>query len=133
MRTSKLRRRDYHRRGRPDGHPSGYKFNPPLPPLAVQSFRWAQCEVPSIPASLFYEEEDGSVIYAGAPTSLRSGMTLELPVAKERRVASDSLRGLMLPESQAVATRDSHAVNRASALLVRPDQAWDYTLVKLRD
>ena len=78
-RLSKERRRTYHWCGKPDGHPSGYRYNPPLPPIAVQRLRWAQCGVPSIPASHFYEEESGSMIYAGPPTNLRSGIMLESP------------------------------------------------------
>ena len=87
---SKKRRRAYLRSSKPDGHTSSYRYNPPLPPIALQRLRWAQCEVSSIPASHFYEEEGGSMIYAGPPTTLRSGMMLGRPAAKHRPVAPGS-------------------------------------------
>ena len=55
----------------------------------------------------------------------------ERPAANQRRVAPGSASTVVPLEARMSEARESRAVDRASALLVRPDQASDATLARL--
>ena len=78
-------RKRINRQVMPDGHPTGFVDDPPLPPSAVRQFTWSPRHSNLIPSSHFYEEEGGDVVYAGPPVNKRGGMELGHPPAKQRR------------------------------------------------
>ena len=70
-------------------HSTGFVVDPPLPPLMVRQLSWTLGRARLIPASHFYEEEHGEVVYAGPPVNEHWGMELDRPPTKLRRESNE--------------------------------------------
>ena len=82
-------RKRANRQAMPDGHPTEFGEDPPLPPSAIHQFTWTPLHANLIPSSHFYDEKGGDTVYAGPPVNKRGGMELDRSPAKQRRRGND--------------------------------------------